>query len=288
MEGASRAPKQRGTGFALTGRRYWGVRRDVWILVAYGLVNLVALLVLRPALNADWATSWWPLEGWGNEVYEHEWRYSPVLLPVAALMVAGGPWVLGVAHLAAVATLARLGGWMLWLVALSAFFWVDLLVGNVFTFVAVAAAFAIAGSRPGAVLYLALVVLMPRPIQIPLAVWLVWRRSELRIPFALIFGLHAVGVAASGLAMPWLGSLFGSLSQVSEPFSLGPGRLFGIWWLVVGIPLAVLMVWRGSAPVAALAGLVASPYLLPQHLLMGVIAAPHVLTRGGDLQRAEG
>ena len=262
------------TGPELGGPQYLGVRRDVWILVAYGLVNLLILIALRPAPNADWVTSWWPLEGWGSDVYEHPWRYSPLLLPVAALMVSGGPWVLGIAHLVALATLARLGVWMIWLVALSAFFWVDLLVGNVFTFVAVAGAFAIAGSRGGALLYLLLSVLMPRPVQIPLVIWLVWRRPELRIPFALIFVVHAVGVIASGLAGPWMGSLVASMSQVSEPFALGPGRLLGAWWLVIGIPVAALMVWRGSARVAALAGLVASPYLLPQHLLMGVIAVP--------------
>lgn len=251
-----------------------GVRRDVWILVAYGLVNLVILLALRPAPNADWATSWWPLASWGSAVYEHPWRYSPVLLPVAALVVAGGPWVLGAAHLVVLATLTRLGFWMLWLVALSAFFWVDLLVGNVFTFVAIAGAFALAGSRGGALLFLVMTLLMPRPVQIPLGLWLLWKRAELRTPFAIAFGVHAVGVLASGLAGPWIGALFGSLSQASEPFALGPGRLLGAWWVIIGIPAAALMVWRGSARVAALAGLVASPYLLPQHLLMGVIAVP--------------
>jgi hypothetical protein len=258
----------------LTGPQFLGARRDVWILVAYGLVNLLILLALRPAPNADWATSWWPLAGWGSAVYEHPWRYSPVLLPVAALVVAGGPWVLGAAHLVALAALTRLGTWMVWLVALSAFFWVDLLVGNVFTFVAVAGAFAVAGSRGGALIFLILTLLMPRPVQIPLAMWLLWRRAELRIPFAAVFGLHAFGVLASGLAGAWIGALFGSLSQASEPFALGPGRVLGAWWLVLGIPLAGLMVWRGSARVAALAGLVASPYLLPQHLLMAVIAVP--------------
>ena len=280
MAGVKRDPSREETGPSLTGPLYWGVRRDVWILVAYGLVNLLILLALRPSPNADWATSWWPLEGWGNEIYEHPWRYSPVLLPVAGLMVAGGPWALGIAHLAAVVTLARLGGWMLWLFAFSAFFWVDLLVGNIFTFVAVAGAFAIAGSRNGALLYLLLSVLMPRPVQIPLAIWLLWRRAELRTPFALIFVLHAVAVVATGLAMPWMGSLFGSLSQIWEPFSLGPGRLLGVWWLVIGIPVAAVMVWRGSARVAALAGLVASPYLLPQHLLMGLIGGPLVIPKG--------
>jgi len=96
----------------------------------------------------------------------------------------------------------------------------------------------------------------------------------------LIFVLHAIAVVATGFAVPWMGSLFGSLSQIWEPFSLGPGRLLGVWWLVIGIPVAAVMVWRGSARVAALAGLVASPYLLPQHLLMGLIGGPLVIPKG--------
>lgn len=265
---------------ALTQPLKWRVRREVWLLVGYGLLNLVLLVLMLPAPNADWATAWWPLESWGSHVYDHPWRYSPLLIPVVALIVVGGPWVLGGAHLLGVALLARLGDWTVWLVAFSAFFWVDLVVGNIFTFVAVAAAFAVAGSRTGSMVYLALTLLMPRPVQIPLAVWLVWRRPELRAPFALILVVQAVGVIASGLAGQWLGSLLGSTSLTFEPFSLGPGRIFGLWWAVVGIPAAALMIWRGSASVAALAGLVASPFLLPQYLLMGVIAIPPLVALG--------
>jgi hypothetical protein len=270
-------PGPGGAVSTVTGPHEWRGRREIWLLVGYGLLNLVLLLLLRPAPNADWVTAWWPLESWGSQIYEHPWRYSPLLVPVVGLMVAGGPWVLGAAHLMAVSVLARLGDWTVWLVAFSAFFWVDLVVGNIFTLVAVAAAFAVAGSRAGSVLYLALTLLMPRPVQIPLAIWLVWRRPELRTPFALIFVVQAVGVVASGLAGQWLGSLFGSASLTFETFSLGPGRIFGLWWVVIGIPAAALMIWRGSAAVAALAGLVASPFLLPQYLLMGVIAIPRLV-----------
>jgi len=273
-------PRHLETGPALAGPRYLGVRRDVWILVAYGLVNLLILLALRPAPNADWATSWWPLAGWGRDVYDHPWRWSPLLIPVVPLLVAAGPWVLGVAHLVAVAVLARLGGWMLWLFALSAFFWADLLVGNVFTFVAVAAAFAVAGSRSGALVYLALTLLMPRPVQVPLTIWLLWRRPELRLPFVAILGIQVVGVVASGFALDWVGSLVGSTAQVMEPYSLGPGRLLGLWWLVIGVPVAALMVWRGSARMATLAGIVISPFLLPQYLLFAVVGgAPRTVAR---------
>ncbi|MEX0631004.1 MAG: hypothetical protein WEE67_07845 [Chloroflexota bacterium] len=250
------------------------VRPEMWVLVAYGLLNLAILLALSPAPNADWATAWWPLEGWGREVYDHPWRYSPVLLPVMSLVVVGGPLLLGAAHLVALIPLARIGEWTSWAVAFSAFFWVDLMVGNVFTFVAVAAALAISGSRTGSILFLALTLVMPRPVQLPLALWLLWRRADLRGVFALLFAMHAAGVVASGYAADWIESLVGSSWLIDAGFSLGPGRLVGPWWLVVGIPAASWMVWRGSARVAAMAGIVLSPFLLPQYLLMGIIALP--------------
>jgi len=268
-------------------RPSWAIRREIWLLVGYGLLNLALLVALRPAPNADWATAWWRVASWGSEVYDYPWRYSPVMLPVVQVMVAAGPLALVGAHLVALVALARLGFWPLWLFALSAFFWVDLIVGNVFTFVAVAAAFAITGSRAGSLLYMALTFLMPRPVQVPLALWLLWRRRDLRMPSALLFGLHALGVLASGLAWQWMGSLVGSTSLTYEPFSVGPGRIFGLYWLLIGVPVAALMVWRGGAPVASLAGVVASPFLLPQYLLMAVIAVPPIAAKSSQYSQAE-
>jgi hypothetical protein len=250
------------------------VRRELWLLAAYATANLVLLLVLRPAPNADWATAWWPLESWGQDLYDHPYRYSPLLLPVIGLVVFGGPLALGIAHLMGVMLLQPLGRWLMWLVGFSVFFWVDLIVGNVFTFVAVAAAFAIAGPRAGGLWFIGLTLLMPRPVQIPLAMWLLVHRPDIRRPAAVIIAAQAVALLASGLAEEWIVSLFGSASLTYESFSLGPGRIFGNVWILIGIPLATLMVWRGTAAVAALAGLVMSPFLLPQYLLMGVVALP--------------
>ncbi len=250
------------------------VRRELWLLAGYAVANLVLLLVLRPAPNADWATAWWPLESWGQAVYNHPWRYSPLLIPMVGAVVVGGPLLLGVAHVLALVPLARLGRLMVLLVGFSVFFWTDLIVGNVFTFVAVAAAFALAGSRIGSLIFIALTLLMPRPVQIPLAIWLVVYRPEIRTPALAITIAQVAGLALSGLAEEWLVSLVGSASLTYESFSLGLGRIFGNEWIIVGIPLATLMVWKGSAAVAALAGVVMSPFLLPQYFLMGVVAMP--------------
>jgi hypothetical protein len=248
------------------------------MLVAYGLANLLVILLLRPALNADWATAWWNLQAWGDDVYDHPWRYSPLLLPVFSVVVAAGPLVLAGAHVAAVGSLLLLKNRLtFWMVAFSAFFWLDLIVGNVFTFVAVAAAFAVAGSRAGSVIYFTLTLLMPRPVQLPLAIWLAWRRPDLRLPFAFLVALNILGLALSGLGIEWIRSLVASSELTYAPFSIGLGRLFGLGWLLVGVPIAALMVWRGNASVAAAAGVVVSPFLLPQYLLMGVVAVPGLI-----------
>lgn len=246
------------------------------LLIGYPLANLALLLVFRPAPLADWATTWWRLGEWAaaGELYEHTWRYSPVLLPAVLAVSAAGPFVLAMAQLAAVALLSRLDRRLLYLVAFSAFFWIDLVVGNVFTFTAVAAAFAIAGSRSGSLAYLTLCLLMPRPIQLPLAVWLLWRRPQLVMPFGAILALHTAGVVLSGHGLEWLGALGrAGGTELGAAYAVGPGQWIGFWWLLVAWPLAAVMAWRGSAAMAASAGVVATPYLLPQYLLIAVVAA---------------
>ena len=162
------------------------VRRELWLLAAYALANLALLLLLRPAPNADWATAWWPLESWGQAVYDHPWRYSPLLIPVLGVIVFGGPISLGVAHAGGVGAAGppQSSGWCC-SSASASFFWIDLIVGNVFTFVAVAAAFAIAGSRIGALSFIALT-LLDAPAG-PDSAWrsgCVVHRPDIRLPAA--------------------------------------------------------------------------------------------------------
>jgi hypothetical protein len=234
---------------------------------AYALANLALLILLAPAPNADWATTWWWLE---TDPWAHFYRYSPAFLPVMHAVVAIGPIGLGILHVVAVGMLWRLGTAIVILFGFSAFVWTDTIAGNLFTFVLVAGAFAASGSRVGKLIFLAFTLVMPRPVQLPLAVWILWRQPETRNPFVAMFVVHALLVLASGDVQVWLATLVGSGSEVSADYSLGPGSLIGPWWLLLGVPLGAWLTWRDQP---ALAGLAVSPYLLPQYLGTGLLAA---------------
>ena len=79
-------------------------------------------------------------------------------------------------------------------------FWLDALSGNVIIFVVLAAWWAVKGNPVATGLYLGLCLLMPRPLMVPLAACLLWQRPEWRCRFAGMFAVHAVAVAASGMA----------------------------------------------------------------------------------------
>lgn len=144
-------------------------------------------------------------------------------------------------------------------------FWMDLAGANTFVFVFVAGALAFAGNRPAAYAYLGLCLLMPRPVQLPLAVWLLVTKPHTRIPFFALFVVHALIVMATGYADDWLMAV---VRYGSDPADIGPGHWTGLWWLAIGVPLGVLLTLRGRL---GWAGVAVTPYLLPQYLLMPLI-----------------
>src|SRR5687768_8479051 len=66
-------------------------------------------------------------------------------------------------------------------------YWIDAVLGNSIVFSFVAGAVALGGSRWGSLAYLALFVLIPRPVQAPLALFILWRKPDMRIPFGIMF-----------------------------------------------------------------------------------------------------
>jgi hypothetical protein len=128
----------------------------------------------------------------------------------------------------------------------------------------VAGAAALAGSRIGTGVYLLLALLMPRPLAVPLLVWLLWKRPEWRIPFAVAVVLNVVAVVALGYGPAWLTALLhaGEGTSVAD---FGPAAFIGTLWVPIGLVLAAFLTWRGRLGLASLA---ASPYWLPQYLLM--------------------
>jgi hypothetical protein len=265
-------------GSALSQRWRSGPRGlpPIWlvaVVLAIGIPNLAAAAAtIRTLLVDGYAFDWtnflraadrFP----GAELYEfaepYAFRYSPVAAWLFGVIAPMGLTAWRLAHLAA---LAFLRDWrLIVLVLLSYPLWFDVETGNLLTFVAVAGVAALRGSQIGIAIYLILFLLVPRPLALPLTAWLLWRRPAWRIPFAALFVAQAAVVAALGLAGPWLTALLGSSSEFHADLNLGPSAIIGSWWLVVAIPLAGWLTWRGRLGLASLA---ASPYWLPYYFLM--------------------
>jgi hypothetical protein len=148
-------------------------------------------------------------------------------------------------------------------------FWFDVSLGNVLTFVVLAAAWALRGNRIAGMAFLALTLLIPRPLMFPVAAWLLWRQPGLRVP-AVVMAVVIGGLTlATGLTGEWIGVLAGSTSEIEWMFNVGPSRWLGAWWLVAGVPLAAWLAWKGRVGLASLA---VSPYLLPYYLMFSFVS----------------
>ena len=238
------------------------------LLASYVGVNL-ALLRLKINLGPDVGVDWQlfrqlPTAVVAGTVYQighHDIWF--VWSPVAAWLMAGaallGYWAWAALHIASVLLLRK--PLLIGLVLVSYAFWFDVAQGNTVTFVFVAGILAIGGSRGARLAYFALLVLMPRPLMLPLAVWLLWKDHSLWRPFAAIFVIHAALVLASGDIGSWVASMI--QYDLAPGITVGPTAWVGRWWLLAGIPLAWLA-WRGHIGWASLA---VSPYVTPQYLL---------------------
>ncbi len=141
-------------------------------LAALLTVNVILLgVTLAAFLFADVGVDWMVYRdagrnALGRELYaiEPPFRYSPLLAYAFTLIGPLGylPWA--VAHIAVLALLPR----RVALIALASFpFWADVYHGNTLTFVFVAAYLALSGSRWATWAFLAMAVLMPRPLMLP-------------------------------------------------------------------------------------------------------------------------
>ncbi len=207
----------------------------------------------------------------GTATAVSDFRWSPIAallaVPVSYIGVAG--WYL--AHVAVLGLLRDRR--LILLTAVSWPFWVDLRTGNLLTFAFVLAVLALRGSRLATAIYLGLFLLVPRPVMAPVALWLLWRRPQTRIPFVLA-GVAELGTAAvMGELRPWLGALLGSPGDVTNPINYAPSRFIGLAWSLVALPLAAIALLRGRLGAASLA---ASPYLFPYYLMFAFLELPFV------------
>jgi hypothetical protein len=151
---------------------------------------------------------------------------------------------------------------------------VDTALGNTVTFTFVAGILAIRGNRIAGIAYLALCLLIPRPLQAPLALLLLFTQPWLRLPFVGLFVGHAALVIWSGMGADWVRAAvdYGRVVQ-----SIGPPAWFGAWWFVVAL---LITPWLIARRYVGLAGLVVSPYWLPYYLLMPLIDVAPLVSRG--------
>ena len=267
------------------------------------LCRLMLRALAIPRRRLTWATSWpwllvlatdalvvaigavalirWPHD-WGvfeqlqqrladGSLYVHEPGYNFVWSPAAAWILAYGAVPLGfyawfVLHAVSLALLRdRL---LITLAVCSLPLWIDAGLGNTVAFAFVAGVLALRGSRLGELAFLAFFVLIPRPVTLPLALWLLWRQPRTRLPFAAIAAVVVLTAIASGHALDWLGAVASLTAEhASGAANAGPTRLLGMWWMLVGVPLAI---WLAAHRRFGLAGLAITPYLFPQYLLVAL------------------
>jgi len=200
------------------------------------------------------------------------YRASPAFVwsPVAAWIIAAvsviGYWPWVILHFVALVLVRPV--WLALLTLSSWGFWWDAASAHTMTFVFLCGLLALRGSRGGALAFLALTVLMPRPIQFPLALWILWKLPRTRISFAGLFLGHAALVILTGLHWDWIEAMatFGAASS-----GIGPARYLGVAWLAIGIPLGL---WLASMGKLGWAGVAVSPHHLPQYLLMPLLDVP--------------
>lgn len=192
------------------------------------------------------------------------YRYAPQFAPVLGVVTLVGLSVWRLAHFVALALLPSRRLALILLVSYP--FWFDVVTGNLMAFVLLAAAWAYRGNRVATVAYLALCILVPRPIMLPLLAWILWQRPSSRLPFLGMLILAVVTALPTGYVPEWVGSLFKTgPNEMANDFNLAPSQIIGAWWLAIGVPLAAWLTIRRNLGWASLS---ISPYLLPYYVQM--------------------
>jgi len=210
----------------------------------------------------------------GTMYESHDWWYQPRYSPVAVVPLSIVAWLgQDVWRLMHFAALIGLPGWTR-LVALGTYpFWLDVHAGNVLIVVTVAAYWAVRGNRWGIAATLLLALLIPRPMMLPIVVWVLWKHPAWRWGFAVLFGVHLVAVAATGYASDWIAILLTATeggSGVGSFLNAAPSAFMGLWWMALAVPAAIWALSRG----ASRDGRTAPPALLAAALLLDLAGRP--------------
>ncbi|MEX2137357.1 MAG: hypothetical protein WEB29_10490 [Chloroflexota bacterium] len=248
--------------------RHAAIYAAIILALAANVIGL-ATIVIDHERAFDWdiyveAARRFPLGTLYEWDHPYFYRYAPQFAPILGLLTWVGLPAWRVAHFLALAVLPSRRLALLLLVSYP--FWFDVNTGNLMVFVLLAAAWAYRGNGVATAAYLALCVLVPRPIMLPLLVWILWQRPAWRLPFIAIAAVGLLTALPTGYLPEWIGSLFRSgADEIANDFNLSPSRFIGAAWLIVGLPLSAWLIIRGRIGWASMA---ISPYLLPYWVQM--------------------
>ena len=118
--------------------------------------------------------------------------------------------------------------------------------------------------------YLAIAVLIPRPLMLPVALWIVWQRRAWW-PWLLVVGiLYVAATWATGWLEEWIGVLRSVSAGLEGKTFFGWQRWIGSWWWAVAVPLAAVLMW-GRRP--GLASIAIGPHIVPHYWLFLMLEA---------------
>ena len=250
------------------------------LLIALAVVNATLLpRSLTVIVEGGPAVDWQQFVDAGRRVFAsglydvtdtYGYRWSPLAAYGFAALGPIGAFAWRLLHVAAALALPT---WPMRLMALAAWpFWYDVEAGNVMIFVVLAGAWAIRGTAIGIAAFLALSLLVPRPLMLPILGWILWHHPAWRVPALILASVHLAAAMATGWGIAWIDMLLTLGAEQQSPNNLGPTRWLGGWWLAVGVPLGVWLTAKGRLGWASLA--VSYPYVLPYYLLMLLLELP--------------
>lgn len=249
----------------------WSLLAAIGLFAAVNVVmaslQIAAMLIGSAAL--DWQT--YVQAGdrfWAGTLYQsaeswYGWRYSPLAVFPFAALAQLGQTLWRVLLLASLVALPR----RLTFLALASYpLWFAIHAGSVMVLVVVAAFWALRGRGWAIGAFFVLALLIPRPLMIPIVVWILWKEPRWRVPFAALFLVHLGLVAATGYLDDWVRVLLATgLEEIQSVFNVAPSAIIGPAWVILAIPLAI---WAFRAQRPALSGLLLQPYWLPYYLLI--------------------
>lgn len=243
------------------------------VLVGVAVATLFALWNLSEIV---WDVLWIAREGHDQDWYNiasvspatpyvtPAFRWTPAAAWIwATVVVPLGPITWRLLHIAA---LAAFRDWRLAaIVGVSFAFWMDLAEGNILTFVAVAAFWAVRENRVAAIAFVILAVLVPRPLMMPILAWLLWRRAEARWTLLVVATIVVLQALSIGELRPFIERLTNSGSELADPANFAPSIAIGWAWYPVALLLAW---WAWRRGLLGTASVLVSPYWFGYYLLI--------------------